>query len=77
MVVNTCVLIGLLGGILYRLAGGIRVPGNANEYSSTENCEQDNSFEEEANNRHEERSHLLRFGARCRYLSINNDPYFA
>ena len=52
MVVNTCVLIGLLGGILYRLAGRI------------------GRFEEEG----EERSHLLRFGARCRYQSIKNDP---
>ena len=69
MVVNTCVLIGLLGGILYRLASGIRVPGNANE-----NGEQDDRFEEEANHHDEERRHLLRFGARCRYLSINNDP---
>ena len=73
MVVNTCVLVGLLGGILYRLAGGIRVRGNANENSSTENCEQDDRFEEEANNRDEQRSHLLRFGVRWRYLSINND----
>ena len=73
MVVNTCVLIGLLGGILYRLAGRIRVPDNANENSSPENCEQDDRFEEEASSRDEERSHLLRFGARCRYLSINND----
>ena len=69
MVVNTCVLIGLLGGILYRLAGKIRVPGNANE-----NGEQDERLEEEAKSRDEERSHLLQFGARCRYLSINNDP---
>ena len=67
MVVNTCVLISLLGG-------RIRVPGNANENSSAENCEQDDRFEEESNSRDEERSHLLRFGARCRYLSINNDP---
>ena len=58
MVVNTCVLIGLLGGILYRLVSGIRVPGNANEHSSTENCEQDDRFEEEANHRDEERSLL-------------------
>ena len=69
MVVNTCVLIGLLGGILYRLAGKITVPGNTNE-----NGEQDDRFEEEANSCNEERSHLLRSGSRCRYLSINNDP---
>ena len=62
MVVNTCVLIGLLGGILYRLAGKITVPGNANENGDR--------FEEEG----DERSHVLRFGARCRYQSINNDP---
>ena len=65
MVVNTCVLIGLLGGILYRLVSGITIPGNASENSSTENCEQDDRFEEEANHRDEERSLLL---------SINNDP---
>ena len=68
MVVNTCVLIALLGGILYRLASRIRVPGNANENPTPENGEQDENI------RDEERSHLLPFGARCRYLSINNVP---
>ena len=75
MVVNSCVLICLLCVVFCLLVCKVKVRGDGNDNSGTENCERQNRFEEEPNsgNVSDERRHLLRFGSSCRYLSINND----
>ena len=73
MVINTCVLIGLLVAIFYLLACKVNIRGNGNETLSRRNCGGEDTSEEHANIGDEEGGYLLRGGASRRYLLRNND----
>ena len=73
MVINACVLIGLLVTIFYVLAWKVKIFGNGNETSSRTNCGGEDTSEEHANIGDEEGGYLLRGGASRRYLLTNND----